>query len=222
MTHTVVLVHGAWHGAWCWDKVVAGLSARRVPTIAVELPFDGLDADAAEARKAIARAGAGAVVVGHSYGGVVISQAASGLGNVGHLVYLCAFMTGEDDDVGAMMAKYPSPLVPHMRVVDGRTVVDPAGAVDAFYGDCSKADIDAALARLRSIPGVTLAGDQRPAWHAVPSTYVVCTEDRAIPPGAQHEMARHATHVLEWPTSHSPFVSQPHRVVDLLDRLANA
>jgi len=222
MTHTVVLVHGAWHGAWCWDKVVGGLSARGVPTVAVELPFDGLDADAAEARQAIARAGAGAVVVGHSYGGAVISQAASGLGNVGHLVYLCAFMTGEDDDIGALMAKYPSPLMPHMRVVDGRTVVDPAGAVDAFYGDCSKADVDAALARLRSIPGVTLAGDKRPAWRDVPSTYVVCTEDRAIPPGAQRDMAAHATHVVEWPTSHSPFVSQPQRVVELLDRLAHA
>jgi pimeloyl-ACP methyl ester carboxylesterase len=222
MTHTVVLVHGAWHGAWCWDKVVAGLSAQRVPTIAVELPFDGIESDAAEARKAIARAGDRAVVVGHSYGGAVISQAASGLTNVGHLVYLCAFMTGEDDDVGALMTKYPSPLLPHMRVVDGRTVVDPAGAVDAFYGDCSKADIDAALARLRSIPGVTLAGDKRPAWHDAPSTYVVCSEDRAIPPAAQREMASHATHVVEWPTSHSPFVSQPQRVVDLLARLARA
>jgi pimeloyl-ACP methyl ester carboxylesterase len=220
VAHTVVLVHGAWHGAWCWDKVVAGLAARQVPTIAVELPFDGLDADAAEARKAIGRAGADAVVVGHSYGGAVISQAASGLANVGHLVYLCAFMSGEGDDVGAIMAKYPSPLVAHMRVVDGRTVVDPGGAADAFYGDCSKADIDGALARLRSIPGVTLAGEKPPAWRDVPSTYVVCTEDRAILPGAQREMAMHATHVVEWPTSHSPFVSQPHRVVDLLERLA--
>ena len=222
MAHTVVLVHGAWHGAWCWDKVVAGLTALRVPTIAVELPFDGLAADAAEARKAIARAGADAVVVGHSYGGVVISQAASGLGNVGHLVYLCAFMTGEGDDVGGMMARYPSPLVSHMRVVDGRTVVDPAGAVEAFYGDCAQADIDTALPRLRSIPGVTLAGERPPAWLDTPSTYVVCTEDRAILAGAQREMAAHATHIVEWPTSHSPFVSQPQRVVDLLARLANA
>jgi pimeloyl-ACP methyl ester carboxylesterase len=222
MAHTVVLVHGAWHGAWCWDKVVSGLAARQVPTIAVELPFDGLDADAAEARKAIGRAGPGAVVVGHSYGGAVISQAASGMKNVGHLVYLCAFMSGETDDMGAMMAKYPSPLVQHMRVVNGRTVVDSAGAVDAFYGDCSKTDTDAALARLRSIPGVTLAGDKPPAWRDVPSTYVVCTEDRAILPGAQREMAAHATHVVEWPTSHSPFVSQPQLVVELLDRLAKA
>jgi pimeloyl-ACP methyl ester carboxylesterase len=222
MTHTVVLVHGAWHGAWCWDKVVTGLAARQVPTIAVELPFDGLEADAAEARNAIGRAGPGAVVVGHSYGGAVISQAASGLSNVGHLVYLCAFMTAEDDDVAGMMAKYPSPLVRHMRVVDGRTVVDPAGAVDAFYGDCSKADVDNALARLRSIPGVTLAGKQRPAWRDAPSTYVVCTEDRAIMPGAQRQMATHATHVVEWQTSHSPFVSRPQLVVDLLERLAHA
>jgi pimeloyl-ACP methyl ester carboxylesterase len=213
MVHTVVLVHGAWHGAWCWDKVVTGLAARQVPTIAVELPFDGLEADAAEARKAIVRAGPGAVVV---------SQAASGVKNVGHLVYLCAFMSGEDDDMGAMMAKYPSPLLPHMRVANGRTVVDPAGAVDAFYGDCAKADIDNALARLRSIPGMTLAGDQPPAWRDVPSTYVVCTEDRAILPGAQREMAAHATYVVEWPTSHSPFVSKPQWVVDLLERLAKS
>jgi pimeloyl-ACP methyl ester carboxylesterase len=72
-----VLVHGAWHGRWCWDGVVAELDRRGVPAIAVELPFTGFDDDVSVARRAIEEMGCATVVVGHSYGGAVISQAAS-------------------------------------------------------------------------------------------------------------------------------------------------
>jgi pimeloyl-ACP methyl ester carboxylesterase len=218
----VVLVHGAWHGAWCWDKVVGGLRERNVPVTAVELPFEGLEADAAAARAVIAGAGDGVVVVGHSYGGAVISAAASGLTNVGHLVYLCAFMLAEDDDIAGLMAAHPSTLTKYMREIDGRTTVDPGGVEDVFYADCSRSDIAVAVSKLRSVPSLNLRvrGGSPPAWRSIPSTYVVCSEDRAIMPSLQRRMAAHAATSVEWPTSHSPFLSQPRRVIDLLAGLA--
>jgi pimeloyl-ACP methyl ester carboxylesterase len=220
--HPIVLVHGAWHGAWCWDKVVARLRERNIPVTAVELPFEGLDGDAAAARSAITDAGDGAIVVGHSYGGAVISAAASGLANVGHLVYLCAFMLAADDDIGTLMATHPSPLATSLRQAHGRTSVDPAAVEDVFYADCARPDIDMAVAKLRSVPHLALRTRHGPppAWRDVPSTYVVCTDDRAILPALQRAMAVHATHVVEWPTSHSPFLSAPDRIVGLLAELA--
>jgi pimeloyl-ACP methyl ester carboxylesterase len=200
--------------------VVAGLAEREVPAIVVGLPFEGFEADVGAARAAIAGAGEGAIVVGHSYGGAVVSAAASGLGTVRHLVFLCAFMLAEDEDAATLTAAYPMPLLEHLQLVDGRSVVEPAGAAEVFYGDCSPADVAAALAELRSMPPPGALTHERPAWRDVPSTYVVCTEDGAIVPALQRHMARHAANVVEWPTSHSPFFSQPQRIVDLLTGLA--
>ena len=216
---SVVLVHGAWHRPACWQKVVAGLAAYDITATAVELPFDGIAADVAAARAAIVAAGAGAIVVGHSYGGVVVSAAASGLSNVAHLVYLCAFMTAEGEDIGALTAGHTMPLFDHLQIVDGRTIVDPVAAVELFYGDCTPADVATAVAQLRSLPWSATNTGVRPAWRDAPSTYVICTEDAAVPPALQRQMARHAGRVVEWPTSHSPFLSEPQRIVDLLAAL---
>jgi pimeloyl-ACP methyl ester carboxylesterase len=215
----VVLVHGAWHRASCWNKVTAGLRERGIAAEAVDLPFGGLAADAAAARARIAAAGEGAVVVGHSYGGIVISAAASGLRNVRHLVYLCALMLAEDDDLGALMTEHPLPLLGHLRVEAGLTSIDPVGAAEVFYADCTRDDAAAAVAQLRSMPMPAADVAVRPAWRDAPSTYVLCTEDAAIAPALQRRMSRHAAHVVEWPTSHSPFFSQPERIVRLLSDL---
>jgi pimeloyl-ACP methyl ester carboxylesterase len=216
---SVVLVHGAWHRAACWDKVVAELAACGVATHAVELPFEGFDTDVATARAAIVAAGDSALVVGHSYGGVVVTAAASGLPNVAHLVYLCAFMLDADEDIAVLTGRHPLPVFEHLRVVDGGTVVDPVAAVDLFYADCAPADAAIAIGQLRALPSSPVETRARPAWRDVPSTYVVCSDDATLPPALQREMARHATHVVEWPTSHSPFLSQPKRVSALLTGL---
>src|ERR1700691_3427450 len=92
----IVLIHGAWHGAWCWDGVSAELGARQIDAIAVELPFTGFADDVDVVRSAIGSAGQGVVVCAHSYGGAVVSQAVTQLTNVGHLVYLAAFVNTGD------------------------------------------------------------------------------------------------------------------------------
>jgi pimeloyl-ACP methyl ester carboxylesterase len=213
---TVVLVHGAYHGAWAWDGVAAALAESGVGCEAVELPFTGFADDVAAARDAIVRAGPGAVVCGHSYGGSVISAAARGL-DVGHLVYLCAFMVDEDEPTIPLW--FTRPVALHTAAVDvgGRFEIDPSKAAVCFYGDSDARVVESMLPRLRSIPG---AGDgfdvDAPAWRETASTYVVCTRDQAIHPDVQRIMARHATSVVEWDSDHSPFVTRPGDVAALI------
>src|SRR5580692_477064 len=107
----VVLVHGSWHGAWCWDGVVDELTRAGVGSVAVELPFTSYDDDVAVARAAIESVGEGYVVLGHSYGGMVITQAASGLTGVSRLVYLAAFQADEGEELSAVLAQEPSKLL---------------------------------------------------------------------------------------------------------------
>jgi pimeloyl-ACP methyl ester carboxylesterase len=215
----VVLVHGAWHGAWCWAQVVDELDALGVSNVAVELPLTGLVDDAAAARdaieSAIERSGPGVVVVGHSYGGIVISQAAAGIDGVGRLVYLAAFMTDQGEDELSIMTAHESPVLGAVVTVDGRAAVDPAQAPAIFYGDSDAATVATVVPLLRPMrSGGRLEG--APAWKSIPSTYVVCTEDRALPVRAQREMATRADGVVEWPTDHSPFLTRPRELATLI------
>jgi pimeloyl-ACP methyl ester carboxylesterase len=213
----VVLVHGAWHGASCWDGVVAELDRRGIPATAVELPLAGLAADVAAARIAIEAAGPGSVVVGHSYGGSVISLAAAGLPDIARLIYLAALLTETRADTNALISE----KLRRARVTDerGASRVDPAAAPGIFYGDADPATTATMVARLRPMTrGSNEPADVEPAWKSVPVTYVVCTNDQAIPPSAQRQMAQQAETVLEWPTDHSPFVTRPAAVAELIAR----
>ncbi len=212
----VVLVHGAWHGAWCWDGVVRALEARGVRANAVELPLTSYGDDVVTARDAIHAAAPGSVVCGHSYGGMVITEAAADAPGVVRLVYLAAFMIEAGEDPLAVMRDHPAPLSEAIVPVDGGYGVDPARIHEVFYGD-SDANVAAdAAARLRPMP----VGDSwlatRAAWTGMPSTYVLCTSDRAISPDAQRVMAARATEVVEWPCDHSPFLTRPDELADLL------
>jgi pimeloyl-ACP methyl ester carboxylesterase len=211
----VVLVHGAWHGAWCWDAVVADLRRLDVTVTAVELPLAGLAADAATARSAIDAAGPRSVVVGHSYGGAVISEAAAGLQSVARLIYLAAFLTEPDEDMVALMA---GSKLTHSLLVDGfSTTVDPMVAAEVFYGDSDPDTAAAMVARLRPMAiAAPASSSSEPAWRTIPSTYVICTNDQALPVSAQRKMATRAEFVVEWPTDHSPFVTRPTSVAELI------
>jgi pimeloyl-ACP methyl ester carboxylesterase len=213
----VVLVHGAFHGPWCWEPVQAGLSARGIESLAPELPLDGLAADAARVRAVLDEIDDDTVLCGHSWGGAVISAAGAGAPRVRSLVYLCALMLDETLEIPSLGE--PGDLADAISVVDGRLVVDTEKAKGAFYHDCEPEVAAASVAQLRSMSADAMAAfglDGAPAWRAIPSTYAVCLEDRTIDPDAQRVMARRATRAVEWPTSHSPFLSEPQLVVDLL------
>jgi pimeloyl-ACP methyl ester carboxylesterase len=181
------------------------------------LPHTGLAADVACAREAILAAGPGSVVVGHSYGGFVISQAAADAPDVARLVYLAAFMTDVGDDPMTTMAGMDSPLLSAVELTDDGVVVDPERARELFYGDSDDATATAAVACLRPLRfDVTALPDGEPAWKSIPTTYVVCSNDLALPPAMQRGMAANADTVIDWPTDHSPFLTRPAEVAQLV------
>jgi len=220
----VLLVHGAWHGAWCWRDVAEGLSARGVKTLAIDLPLESIAGDAETAMGALDGIGEPAVVCGHSYGGFVLSSMAASA--VAHAVYLAAFMADEGEDFLAMAALAPpeatNGLGAAIAIEDGRSFVRPSEAAAAFYNDCPDDVAAWATQQLRAMPARTMGEPVAgPAvWRSVPSTYVVCEQDVAIPAPWQEVFATRADQVERWPTGHSPFLSAPERVVDLLAGLA--
>ena len=235
MTATVVLVHGAWHGAWCWDRVAEQLRADGVPVVAVDLPGHGtsdaplgdLTVDAAALRGVLDGLD-DAVVCGHSYGGAVISEGAAGHPAVRHLVYIAAIVldVGESctASVTAVEPVDASALADGMRAGDDGTVtVDPGAAADALYHDCAPDDVARALSLLDAQRMDSLQTPAtRAAWRDIPTTYALCTDDRAVPAGLQRSFAARASEVVEWPTSHSPFLSRPELVTALLADRARA
>ncbi len=224
---TVVLVHGAWHGPWCWDKVTAGLDARGVPNVAVDRrrgdPLRGVTNSAdneAIVRAALDGIEGPVVLVGHSFGGVAITTAPLGNDKVKHLVYLTALMPSQEEAMPATLAN--PDLVNAIQADDeGSTTVQSDLIRSTFYGQCSDEDVERAMAELvrdeAAIPFETVRDE---AWRTTATTYVVCTEDQALTAEGQRELARRADRVVEWATDHSPFFSQPDLVINLLDRLA--
>ena len=211
----VLLVPGSWHGTWCWSDVIDRLTAAGADARAIELPSNdgasGLADDAAAVRDAIAAFGERPVVVGHSYGGVAISEGAEGAAG---LVYLCAFML----EAGEALVDAMQHQLPDWIEVDeqaGSHLATRTGEV--LYGDCAPDVAAAAAARLTRQSVAAIATPQSSAaWKAVPSTYVVCTEDRAVPPPAQEAMSGRAGTVHRLPSSHSPFFSKPDEVAEIV------
>jgi pimeloyl-ACP methyl ester carboxylesterase len=171
--------------------------------------------DAAAVEAAIADIAGDVVVVGHSYGGVAITEARFEA-RVRHLVYLGGFMP----DAGQSLIDLAPPdwKIPFMlQHADGSTSVDPATAIDSFFADCDPVTAQSAAARLRlhkSINNVTPV--TRASWREKTSTYVVLTEDHAWPPVGQRKLAMQATEKAEMQTSHSPFLSRPVELAELL------
>ena len=234
MTH-ILLVHGAWHGAWCWHKAMPALAAAGFTPHAIDLPGHGLRAAETQTLAAYAEAVADklntlpepAVLLGHSMGGAVISAAAELVPDrISTLVYLCAFMnrTGEsifaraggDDEtlLGALLQPLP----------DGRLSVRDDGLKPAFYADCS--DEDLALARLSLVPQSAEPFSAEPVLTAdrygqVRRAYIVCAQDRAIGPNKQRELiaTTGCDARTDLDTSHSPFFSAPVKLAEAIRRV---
>lgn len=223
MPATVVLVHGAWHGAWCWDLVVRRLNDAGVPNAVVDNPSvfllkSTLHDDADNVRLVLDEIDGPVVLVGHSYGGAVITDAGAH-GAVEHLVYIAAFAldAGESCMENALVGSLDGDLLAALRIEDDVLSLDVDGARTAFFDDCADDVAAASVALLRPQSMAAMTGVPRSiAWHEKPSTYVVCTEDRAVPADMQRSAAARATTVVDMPTSHSPFLSRPDLVADLL------
>jgi pimeloyl-ACP methyl ester carboxylesterase len=215
----VILVHGAWHGPWAWAEVERRLTAEGIRSHAVDLPSKGRDSaalgdlhdDAAVVREAIAGAGAPALVVAHSYGGQPVSEGAA---DAAHLLYIAAFML----EPGQSLLGLRGGVEPEWWLTsdDGRTLL-PGDPVRVFYEDCPPDVAARAVASLAPQRKDAFAQEIRAAaWQAVPSTYVVCGRDNAIPPAVQERMAERAGTVSHIDASHSPFFSRPAEVTAII------
>jgi pimeloyl-ACP methyl ester carboxylesterase len=216
----VVLVHGAWHGAWCWERVVRALEARGLRTIVPELPMTSLGDDVAVVSDAIRDQGDGPLLVcGHSYGGVVITQAAAEAAGAAHLVYLAAFVPDRGESLGSLIVQGPpTGLVSAIVFGAGDTsTIDPAKAPEVFYHDCTPEVARDATRRLRAYGAACFQTPvDRVAWREIASTYLLCADDRAIHPEAQRRMAARTGRVVQMPGSHSPFLAQPEQLADVI------
>ena len=221
----IVLVHGGFVDGSGWEDVYNALRAENLTVSVVQNPTISLDGDV-EATRRVVRAQPGPVLlVGHSYGGAVITEAGNDPNVVG-LVYIAGFAPDRGESV-AKLIENPAPGAPVPPILppsDGYLLLDRAKFAAAFAGDVDPAR--AAFMADSQVPwGVeALNGPMRtPAWRSKPSWYMVTTEDRMIPPQAQRAMAkRMGANVIEVAGSHAIYVSQPGVVASLVATAARS
>ncbi len=231
----VVFVHGAlvFDGAWWWSRMVEPLAALGLGSRAVELPscvaspetcgevVGDMYADADAVRAVLDEEDEPVVLCGHSYGGMVITDAASGHENAKHLVYVTSVMPERGESLASFGgSREPGPWM-DPRPEDGTMGVKAELAPVAFMQDCDEEAVAGALERLTRQSLVVFGQAPRGvAWREKPSTYVVCAEDRATPPDAQREYAKRAGSVVELPTGHHPMLSRPEMLARVLAEAA--
>jgi pimeloyl-ACP methyl ester carboxylesterase len=225
---TVVLVHGAFADSSSWNGVIARLLARSVPVVAVANPLRGISSDSAYVASVFEQIPGQVLAVGHSYGGAVITNAATGASNVRGLVYVAAFAPDEGEvllevEGGSKDSVLASALVPHQYPTASGTAteftIDPAKARDAFASDVS--DDDAALIGVIQRPTSELAFGEPsgpPAWKSLPSWAVVATGDKAAGTDVVRAHAERAgAQITEVDGSHVIMVSQPQLVAEVIE-----
>jgi pimeloyl-ACP methyl ester carboxylesterase len=219
----VVLVHGGFVDGSGWAAVYKILKESGYNVAVVQNPTLSLADDVAVTRRAIAAQDGPVLLVGHSYGGVVITEAGTDP-KVGRLVYIAAFAPDKGESVSSLIKDPPpgAPVPPILPPQDGFLFLDKAKFHASFA-----ADVDAATAAFMASSQVpwgveALAGAiTAPAWKTRPSWYLVATEDRMIPPPAQRMMAKRAgSTVTEVAGSHAIYVSQPRAVAAFIDQAA--
>jgi pimeloyl-ACP methyl ester carboxylesterase len=232
---TYLLIHGAWHGGWCWRKVAPLLQAKGHKVLTPDLPGHGDDRTPtvsvtlesyASRICVIARAQSEPVILsGHSMGGVAITQAAENCPEqICALVYLCAFLPRDGDSLLTWAAQDSESMV-NPTTTDPR----PDGSIgykleycrEAFYGNCSDEDVAFAQSRLVAQSGAPLRTPVETTakrWGRIPRYYIECERDRALTPKLQREMQKSSPcqKTFSIDTDHSPFFSAPEQLADIL------
>jgi pimeloyl-ACP methyl ester carboxylesterase len=242
---TYLLIHGAWHGAWCWDRVIPFLQASGHKAIAIDLPGHGqdigrtsdisLDDYVNEVVKTANDQHGQVILVGHSMSGIVISQAAEKLGGkkISALIYLDAFLPRNGESlfslVDATLKQLPpnasrkSILVENIIMSEDHKTnfVNPEMAAQIFYHDCSEEDQKFALARMSKEPIAPLATSLRltdDVYGAISKYYILCTESKDLDKTFLSTYVP-CEKVYNLASSHSPFFSMPEKLVEVLSEI---
>jgi len=232
---TFVLVHGAWHGAWCWHKVSPLLQSRGHTVLTLDLPALGVDRTPVQSVtlqsyadrvcETLSACGEPVRLVGHSMGGIAITQAAEAMPDkIKMLVYLTAFLLPSGKnllDIAQVDSK--AKVLPNLVMAPDQSsaMVRDDVLEDVFYADCSPSDLALARSLLvpqASVPFATPIQTTPGRWGAVPRVYIECTDDHAISIASQRSMHTllPCSRVITMSTSHSPFLSAPQALADHL------
>ena len=222
----IVLVHGAWADGSCWRGVIKRLQSDGYHVTAPQFPESSLAADVARLREVLHRQDGPTIVVGHSYGGQIITALGADAPNVAGLVYIAAFGLDEGESIGAMLGQGPpTAALAHLDIdAQGFAWLPEEDFVKHFA-----ADVDPVRARVMCAvqQPVAAAAFQDvmgvPAWRSVPTWYMVAMADEAIPPEAERQFAtRMGATTIEVASSHVAMVSNPDAVAELIETAAKS
>jgi pimeloyl-ACP methyl ester carboxylesterase len=226
----VVFVHGACvkDGSWWWHPTAALLAERGVASEAPLLPScgetgepvgaegPGLSDDVASVRQVLTASDEPTVVVAHSYSGIVIAEAAAGVDSVRQLLFVSSYLPEVGQSLSSFGGEEPAPFL-DIDAEGGTFTVRPEALAETFLQDCDQEIQRAAMDKAaRQSLAVLQLPVRSAAWHHLPSTYLVCTQDRGTPADRQREFAGRAGRVVELDAGHHPFLSEPAEVRDLI------
>jgi pimeloyl-ACP methyl ester carboxylesterase len=220
----IVLVHGAFADGTSWQHVIPLLERDGYTVTAVQMPLSSLAADVETTKRVIDAQTAPVVVVGHSYGGAVITGAAAGNPNVKGLVYIAAFAPEAAEPIGAYGEKYPAPLGAALKPdAAGYLYIDRNRFHEVFAADVPAKEASVMAATQKPLnSSVFAASVQQAAWKTIPSWYVVSQEDQAINPDLERFYAkRMGATATEIKSSHVSFISHPAEVTRVIERAAS-
>lgn len=220
---SIVFAHGLWADGSCFGKLIPTLQAEGHEVMASQHGLDSLATDVAAVKACLARVSGPVVLVGHSYGGTLITHAGTDP-RVAGLVYIAALAPDADETSQSQLAKFPvTDVFAHIEVTDGRIWLKPSG-VPFFAGDLSEAEQKLVYATQGvPVPDLFTQKVDGTAWKTKQSWYIVAAEDRTVPPELERSAAkRMGATTVELRSSHVPMLSQPHAVLDVIRAAAKA
>jgi len=220
---SIVFAHGLWADGSCYSKVIPALQADGHPVVSAQNSLDTLEGDVATVTRALGRVSSPAVLVGHSYGGTVITAAGTD-DRVSGLVYIAALAPDESETSQSLQEQFPvTDVFSHIEIADGRIWLLPSG-IGCFAGDLPEQEQQLVWAT-QGVPDAGLFTQKLDgtAWRTKPSWYIVANNDRTVHPDLERFVAkRMGAHTYDVDSSHVPMLSHPDFVLDVIRAAANS